>query len=229
MSAHDEFPKIFSDRSSAGRMLVTRLRMYANRPEVVVCALPHGGVPVGVEVAKALDVPLAVFLVRKLGVPGHEELGMGAVTTGGMRLINRAVTNSLHIAENTIDAVTQREKQELARRERLYARGQAVPDFRDKIVILVDDGIATGSTMMLAAEALRQQGAAYTVVAVPVAPLSAVSQLHQAADHVVCLAEPEPFGSVGEWYQDFHQLTDHEVCQILDQFMYVQDEVPAQV
>jgi putative phosphoribosyl transferase len=217
MAAEVEIPAVpFLDRSSAGRLLAQRLKSYAGRPDVIVCALARGGVPVGAEIAKELDVALTVFLVRKLGVPGHEELALGAITSGGMQLINHGVTNALHITDDVIQAVAQRETQELVRRERLYSRGEAIPDFKGKIVIVTDDGIATGSSMKLAAQALRRQGAAYIVIAVPVAPISAVSQLGEVADHVVCLMEPEPFQAVSEWYEDFHQLTDHEVCQILD-------------
>jgi putative phosphoribosyl transferase len=207
----------FQDRTEAGQMLAQELRAFAARPDVVVCALPRGGVPVGAEIAKSLDVPLTVFMVRKLGVPGHEELAMGALTSGGMRLINRGVVETLGISESRIEGVIYREMQELARREKLYCRGQRMPDVEGRVVILTDDGIATGSTMFLAVESLRRQGAAYIIVAVPVAPAEAISRLRGVADQVICLAEPEPFAAVGEWYHNFRQLTDHEVCQILDE------------
>jgi putative phosphoribosyl transferase len=207
----------FQDRSQAGQIMARKLHAFAERPDVVVCALPRGGVPVGAEIAKALDVPLTVFMVRKLGVPGHEELAMGAVTSGGMRLINSGVVETLGIPESLIQSVVYREMQELARREKLYCRGQKIPEVKGKVVILTDDGIATGSTMFLAVEALRRKGVAYIIVAVPVAPAEAISRLRGLADQVVCLAEPEPFAAVGEWYRDFRQLTDHEVCQILDE------------
>jgi putative phosphoribosyl transferase len=171
---------------------------------------------VGAEIATTLGVPLAVFMVRKLGVPGHEELGMGALTTGGMRVLNRGIIEKLGIPESTIQSVIYHETQELARREKLYCRGQATPDFKNKVVILTDDGVATGSTMFLAVEALRQRGVAYVIVAVPVGPPEAISHLQGTADQAICLAEPERFASVGEWYRDFRQLTDREVCQILD-------------
>jgi putative phosphoribosyl transferase len=207
----------FGDRAEAGRRLAASLLAYAGRKDTIVLALPRGGVTVAAEVAETLGAPLFVFLVRKLRVPGHEELAMGAIASGGKRLVNRAVTSSLHITESELNEAAWRETQELVRRERLYARGRRVPDLRKKIVILVDDGIATGSSMILAVQALREQGAGRVVVAVPVAPSGAVSQLGCMADEVVCLAEPEPFGAVGQWYQDFSQVTDHEVCRKLDQ------------
>jgi predicted phosphoribosyltransferase len=157
------------------------------------------------------------FLVRKLGVPWQQELAMGAVASGGRRLINRAVAVTLHIPEMVIESVVRRESQELIRRDRLYRRGRPLPNLCDKIVIVTDDGVATGSCMMLAAQAIRQLGAVCVLVAVPVAPPGAVAQLRQVANDVVCLAEPEAFNSVGEWYQEFHQLDDHEVCRLLDQ------------
>jgi putative phosphoribosyl transferase len=206
----------FEDRTAAGRVLAAKLRAFAGRTDVVVCALPRGGVPVGAEIAKALDVPLTVFMVRKLGVPGHEELAMGALTTGGVRLMNHGVIEKLRIPESTIADVICHETRELDRREKLYCRGQCTPDLKGKVVIVTDDGIATGSTMFLAVGALRQRGAAYVIVAVPVAPASAISQLRGAADQVMCLAEPEPFAAVGQWYRDFRQVTDREVCQLLD-------------
>jgi putative phosphoribosyl transferase len=206
----------FRDRTEAGRLLSIELRLYAGRQDTMVFALPRGGVPVAAEIAEALRAPLFVFVVRKLGVPGHEELAMGAITSGGKRLINRAVTSSMHIPESDIDRVAWQETRELLRRERLYSRGRKMPDVKDKIIVLVDDGIATGSTMMLAVQALHAQGAGRIVVAVPVAPPGAVAQLGDLAEEVVCLAEPVPFRAVGQWYQDFSQVEDHEVCCTLD-------------
>jgi len=206
----------FRDRSEAGRLLAERLRFYAGRPDTVVFALPRGGVPVAAEIAEALQVPLFVFVVRKLGVPGREELAMGAITSGGKRLINREITTTLNIPESEIDQVARQETRELLRRERLYSRGLPMPDVTNKIVILVDDGIATGSSMVLAVQSLRDREAGRIVVAVPVAPAGVASQLGCLADEVVCLAAPEPFAAVGQWYQDFVQVTDHEVCCILD-------------
>jgi putative phosphoribosyl transferase len=192
------------------------LDAYAGRRDTVVLALPRGGVPVAAEIAEKLRAPLFVFVVRKLGVPGRPELAMGAITTGGKRLMNDAVTIALQIPESDINEVTWREMQELQRCERLYGRGRKLPNVKDKIVILVDDGIATGSSIMLAVQALREQGPGRIVVAVPVAPSGAVAQLSPLADEVVCLAQPEPFSSVGQWYHDFHQVDDHEVCCTLD-------------
>ncbi len=219
MIYNHDFHLPLRDRSEAGRMLATRVKAYVNRPDVVVLALPRGGVPVGAEIALALHAPLAVFMVRKLGVPGHEELAMGAVTSGGRTLINHAITNSLHISDHEVELAVERELRELHRRERLYCRGCQIPEVKGKIVIVTDDGVATGSSMLLAAQALRAQGAAYVIVAVPVAPAEVISQLYKAAHEVICLAEPEPFVAVGHWYEDFHQLDDHEVCLILDRML----------
>jgi putative phosphoribosyl transferase len=206
----------FSDRTEAGRILANELRTYAGRRDTIIFALPRGGMPVAAEIAEKLHLPLFVFVVRKLGVPGQPELAMGAITSGGKRLMNRAVTNSIGITEDDIEEVARHETRELQRREQLYNRGRQKPDVKNKIIILVDDGVATGSTMMLAVQALREQGASRVVVAVPVAPASAVSQLSSLAHEVVCLAEPEPFDAVGEWYNDFSQVEDNEVCRTLD-------------
>jgi putative phosphoribosyl transferase len=220
--------QLFHDRAEAGRLLAERLQVYAQLPDVVVCALPRGGVPVGAEIATALEVPLTVYVVRKLGVPGHEELAMGALTSGGMRLINWPVVNSLRIPVNAIETTIAREQQELERRERLYARGHPLPEFKHKIIILTDDGIATGSTITLAVRALRQKGARKIVVAVPVSAPEATSELRRIADEVVSLCEPELFGSVGQWYEHFGQLDDREVCRILDRaFEHVPESRPA--
>jgi len=207
----------FRNRSEAGALLAERLGSYADGPRVVVLALPRGGIPVGASIARVLHCDLHPFLVRKLGVPWQPELAMGALASGGKSLINTAVTEALHVPAPAVEAVVERESRELARRERLYRRGRPLPDLHDKIVIVTDDGIATGSSMMLAVQAIRQLGAAYIVAAIPVAPPGAVAQLRQVADEAVCLAEPDPFTSVGEWYEDFHQLDDHEVCRLLDQ------------
>jgi putative phosphoribosyl transferase len=220
--------QLFHDRAEAGRFLAERLQAYAQMPDVVVCALPRGGVPVGAEIATALEVPLTVYVMRKLGVPGHEELAMGALTSGGMRLINWPVVNSLRIPVNAIETTIAREQQELERRERLYARGHSLPEFKHKIVILTDDGIATGASITLAVRALRQKGARKIVVAVPVSAPEATSELRRIADEVVSLCEPERFGSVGQWYEHFGQLDDREVCRILDRaFQHVPESRPA--
>lgn len=215
----------FRDRTDAGRLLAARLRLYSGRSDTIVLALPRGGVPVAAEIATSLRLPLRVLVVRKLGVPGQEELAMGAITSGGKRIMNHAVTTALNIPESAIDQVAWQETREVLRREKLYSRGQPMPPIRKKIIILVDDGIATGSSMVLAVQALREQDAGRIVVAVPVAPSGVISQLGCLADEVVCLAMPEPFASVGQWYEDFTQVTDHEVCRTLDSLMERRQEL----
>jgi predicted phosphoribosyltransferase len=205
----------FRDRSEAGRLLADRLRGYANRPDVIVLALPRGGVPVAYEVARALDAPLDVFLVRKMGVPGHEEFAFGAIATGGIRVINQDVVQALGIPPKLIDAIAAREQQELERRERLYRGTRPPPEVRDRTVILVDDGLATGSTMLAAVRALRSEGVGRIVAAVPVASPEACEQLGEEADDVICAVTPEPFNAVGLWYQDFSQTTDDQVKEWL--------------
>ena len=188
---------------------------YAGRPEVLVLALPRGGVPVAFEVALSLGAPLDIFLVRKLGVPGQEELAMGAIATGGLRVVNDSVVRHLDIAPELIDAVAAREQGELERRERAYRDERPAPDVRGRTVILVDDGLATGSTMRAAALALRQQGPARVVVAVPVASREACEEFRDEVDDIVCASTPEPFMGVGRWYEDFSQTTDEEVRSLL--------------
>ena len=205
----------FRDRSEAGRLLGAKLTAYADRPDVVVLALPRGGVPVAYEVARALGAPLDIFLVRKLGIPGHEELAMGAVATGGVRVLNEQVVRALRIPDYVIDAVAAKEEQELARRERLYRGDRPPPDVHGRTVILVDDGLATGATMHAAIQALRQQQPAHIVVAVPTASPEACDELREEVDDVVCALTPEPFYSVGLWYEDFSQTTDEEVRDLL--------------
>ena len=206
---------LFRDRTDAGRRLAARMSKYAGRSDVLVLALPRGGVPVAFEVARALRAPLDVFLVRKLGVPGQEELAMGAIASGGVRVVNEAVVQHLDIAPEMIDAVTAREQGELERRERAYRDDRPAPDVRGRTVILVDDGLATGSTMRAAALALRQQGPARVVVAVPVASREACEEFRGEVDDIVCAATPEPFMGVGRWYEDFSQTTDEEVRELL--------------
>jgi predicted phosphoribosyltransferase len=208
-------PPPFRDRSEAGRLLAEKLAAYANRPDVLVLALPRGGVPVAYEVARALGAPLDVFLVRKLGVPGHEELAMGAVATGGVRVLNDQVVRALGIPDYVIDAVTAWEQQELARRERLYRGDRPPPEVRGRTVILVDDGLATGATMYAAIQALRQQQPARIVVAVPTASPETCNELRKEVDDVICAITPEPFYGVGLWYEDFSQTTDEEVRDLL--------------
>jgi predicted phosphoribosyltransferase len=210
-------PRVYRDRTEAGRVLAERLGAYADRPDVIVLALPRGGVPVGYEVARALHAPLDVFIVRKLGVPGHEELAMGAVATGGVRVVNEQVVRALGIPDSVIDAVASWELEELRRRERLYRGDRPPPDVRGKTVILVDDGLATGSTMLAAVRALRQQQPARIVVAVPIAAPDTCELLRAEVDDVVCAVTPEPFYAVGLWYRDFSQTTDEEVRELLAQ------------
>jgi predicted phosphoribosyltransferase len=208
-------PGLFRDRREAGRLLAAKLTAYAHRPDVIVLALPRGGVPVGYEVARALGAPLDVFVVRKIGVPGYEELAMGAVATGGVRVLNDQVVSRLGIPEHVIDAVAAREQQELARRERLYRGGRPPLDVRNRTVILVDDGLATGATMHAAIAALRQLHPARIVVAVPTASPETCEEMRAEADDVICAVTPEPFQAVGRWYQDFSQTTDEEVQDLL--------------
>jgi predicted phosphoribosyltransferase len=207
--------RYFQDRRAAGRVLAGLLQRYAHRPDVIVLALPRGGVPVGFEVAAALGAPLDVFLVRKLGVPGHEELAMGAVSSGNVRVLNEDVVGSLRIPEGVIDAVTARELQELDRRELAYRGDRPEPDVRGRTVILVDDGLATGSSMLAAIHALRQRQPARIVVAVPAAPPDVCEQMRRKADAAVCVITPEPFESVGSWYEEFSQTRDDEVRDLL--------------
>ncbi len=208
-------PKRFRNRQEAGRLLAEQLTAYANRPDVLVLALPRGGVPVGYEVARALHAPLDVFVVRKLGVPGYEELAMGAVATGGVRVLNEEIVQRLGIPEYVIDAAVAREQQEVARRERLYRGGRPPPEVRGRTVILVDDGLATGATMRAAVMALRQLQPARIVVAVPTASSETCSELKAEVDKVICAMTPEPFLAVGHWYEDFSQTTDEEVRDLL--------------
>ncbi|HYE64764.1 MAG TPA: phosphoribosyltransferase [Pyrinomonadaceae bacterium] len=206
---------LFRDRTDAGQRLAQQLTDYANRPDVLVLALPRGGVPVAYQVAEALNAPLGVFLVRKLGVPGHEELAMGAIATGGVRVLNEEVVQYLRIPSEVIDAVAADEQQELERRERTYRDDRPAPDVRGRTVILVDDGLATGSTMRAAATALRQQHPASIVIAVPVSAPQTCDEFRSEVDDIVCAMTPEPFQGVGRWYDDFSQTTDEEVRDLL--------------
>ena len=215
----------FQDRREAGRMLASRLSTYADRPDVVVLALPRGGVPVAYEVAKALHAPMDVFLVRKLGVPGHEEYAMGAMASGGVRVLNRDVVEALHIPNEVVEQVIAREQRELERREREYRGDRPFPDLRGKTVILVDDGLATGSTMLAAVTALRQKQPARIVVAVPVGSPETCDAFRDHVDEIVCAITPDPLYGVGLWYTDFSQTSDDEVRKLLAEV--VQQE-PAQ-
>jgi putative phosphoribosyl transferase len=207
---------VFRNRTDAGRTLARRLRPYANRPDVLILALPRGGVPVAYEVAQALHVPLDVFLVRKLGVPGQEELAMGAIASGGVRVLNDEVVNALQIPDEIIESVAETEWRELERREGAYRDDRPWPDIRGRTIILIDDGLATGTTMRAAIAALRQQGPARIVVAVPVASASTCEEFRELAEDVVCVQTPEPFYAVGAWYDDFTQTSDDEVHSLLD-------------
>jgi predicted phosphoribosyltransferase len=206
---------IFRDRSEAGAILAVTLAAYVQQPNTIVLALPRGGVPVAYEIARRLGLPVDVFIVRKLGVPGQNELAMGAIASGGIRYINKDVTSELGIDEQTIDAVSNREEKELERRERLYRRGRPPLEVRGKTVLLVDDGLATGSTMLAAIAALRQSGPAKIVVAVPAAARETCSKISREVDEIVCAAMPEPFRAVGQWYLQFPQTTDEEVRDLL--------------
>lgn len=206
---------IFRNRQDAGQRLAARLTNYAGRSDVLVLALPRGGVPVAFEVAQQLKAPLDVFLVRKLGVPGHEELAMGAIASGGTRVINEDVVRYLQIPGEVIDAVAADEQRELERRERAYRDSRPAPQVKDRVVILIDDGLATGSTMRAAAAALRKQNPSRIVVAVPVAPAETCEEFRKEVDEVVCAATPEPFQGVGLWYDNFSQTSDEEVRQLL--------------
>ncbi len=207
----------FRDRAHAGRLLAERLREYAGRDDVVVLALPRGGVPVGYEIARALDAPLDVFLVRKLGVPGHEEHALGAIATGGIRVLNTQLIESLNLPAEWVEAIDAKERRELQRRERTYRGDRPPPDVAGRTVILVDDGLATGATMLAALHALRADEPARIVVAAPVADPAVCESLLAVADDVECLHTPRPFRAVGVWYEDFSQTSDDEVRVLLEQ------------
>ena len=208
-------PERFRDRREAGRLLAQKLAAYANRPDVVVLALPRGGVPVAYEVARALGAPLDVFVVRKLGVPGHEELAMGAVATGGARVLNEQIVRELHIPEYVIDRIEAEQREELARRERVYRGGRPPLQVSGRTAIVADDGLATGATMRAAVKALRQLQPERIIVAVPTASPETCEELKAEVDEVVCAITPEPFYAVGYWYDNFTQATDQEVRELL--------------
>jgi predicted phosphoribosyltransferase len=205
----------FLDRVDAGRQLAAELSDYANQPDVLVLGLPRGGVPVAFEVARALNATLDVFLVRKLGLPGYEELAMGAIASGGIRVINDDVMRMANVSPSMLEAVTEREKRELARREREYRGDRPQPEIRGHTVILVDDGLATGSTMRAAAQALKQEGPKRLIVAVPVAAPDTCEAFRDQVDEIICALTPEPFHAVGLWYEDFSQTSDEEVRELL--------------
>ena len=207
--------RTFSNRTEAGRQLAEKLVKYAGRDDVIVLGLPRGGVPVAYEVAKRLDAPLDVFIVRKLGVPGFEELAAGAIASGGVRVLNKDVFRALPNAEETIELITATETAELERREQEYRGGRPAPELRDRVVILVDDGLATGATMRAAVKALRQRDVAKLVVAVPVGPPDTCREVEDEADETVCLSMPDFFQAVGQYYEDFSQTSDEEVRELL--------------
>src|SRR5881396_3146324 len=205
----------FPDRAEAGRLLGLKLSKYAGRDDVIVLGLPRGGVPVAYEVAQALRVPLDVFIVRKLGVPGFEELAVGAIASGGVRVLNEDVARALPNADEIIESVTAKETAELQRREQSYRDGRPAPELSGKTIILVDDGLATGATMRAAVKALRQRGVAKIVVAVPVGPPDTCRELEQEADETICLSTPPFFQAVGQYYEDFSQTSDEDVRELL--------------
>jgi predicted phosphoribosyltransferase len=205
----------FRDRRDAGRQLAALLAEYAGRPDTLVLALPRGGVPVAFEVAAALRAPLDIFLVRKVGVPGHEELAMGAIASGGLRVLNQDIIADQGVPPEVVDAVSRAELRELERRERAYRGARPPPDLSGRAVILVDDGLATGATMMAAVAALRGRGPAQIVIAVPVAPRATLDAFRRRVDAVVCALVPRQFEAVGEWYDDFSQTSDDEVRRLL--------------
>ena len=205
----------FRDRREAGRTLAILLRKYSGRSDVIVLALPRGGVPVAFEVGEALGAPLDLFLVRKLGTPGHRELAMGAIASGGVRVLNPEVVHWYGITPNAIDMIAREEQQELERRENAYREGRPPAPVEGRIVILIDDGLATGSTMKAAVQAVKQRKPARVVVAVPVGARETCEELSTMADEVICARMPEPFAAVGQWYLDFNQTTDEEVRELL--------------
>jgi putative phosphoribosyl transferase len=214
----------FRDRRDAGRKLAQKLSAYAGHPHALILALPRGGVPVAYEVARALTILLDIFIVRKLGLPGREELAIGAIASGGVRVLNNDIIRMLSIPDEVINFVVKRELQELQRREKLYRGERSLPEFRDRTVILIDDGLATGASMRAAVAGLRAQHPARIVVAVPAAALETCDAFQTEVDEVVCAITPEPFYGVGRWYEDFSQVTDEEVRILLQeadrQFLY---------
>lgn len=205
----------FKDRTEAGKLLAKKLSAYADRADALILALPRGGVPVAFELANALNIQLDILLVRKLGLPTHKELAMGAIATGGYIVLNEEIVQLLRVPTETISEVVIEEQKELDRRERLYRESRPEPDMRDRTVILVDDGIATGSTMLVAIKAVKERHPSRIVVATPTAPPSVCDALKAVADEVVCLMTPEPFTAISLWYRDFNQVSDEEVRGLL--------------
>lgn len=206
----------FADRREAGLELAAKLGHLKGRADAIVLALPRGGVPVAFEIAEALGIPLDIFVVRKIGMPGHSEFAIGAIASGGVRVLSEDVIRAYGVSEAAVEAVAREELEELERREREYRRGRPFPDLRDRLVILVDDGLATGSSMRAAVQAVRTHNPARVVVAVPVGAPSTCEEFTRIADEIVCAQTPEPFSAVGQWYRDFSQTTDEEVRQLLE-------------
>ncbi|TDO16714.1 MULTISPECIES: phosphoribosyltransferase [Halomonas] len=207
----------YADRHQAGNILADELKEYADQRQVIVLALPRGGVPVGAVIAAALGAPLDVILVRKLGLPGHEELAMGAIATGNARVMNDDVLRFKRVSESAIERVVEKERKELERREKTYRGDRPLPNLEGRTVILVDDGLATGATMRAAIQVVRQQSPEKIVMAVPVAPRDTLERMREEADEVVCPAVPSSFMGIGQWYQDFGQTSDQEVKNLLEQ------------
>lgn len=205
----------FRDRTEAGKQLAEKLLEYRDQPDVLVLALPRGGVPVAFEVAQVLHAPLDVFIVRKLGVPGQEELAFGAIATGGVRVLNQTIIKRFQITPEEVEAVTTVEQDELKRRQRLYRGDRPLPEIRDHTIILVDDGLATGATMHAAVVAIRQQEPARLIVGVPISSPETCAAFQDEVDEIICAVTPEPFYAVGLWYEDFPQVTDAEVHNLL--------------
>lgn len=217
MANHPSQDQPYDDRRGAGTELAGHLaERFARRDDVIVLALPRGGVPVAYEVARALAAPLDVFLVRKLGLPDHPELAIGAIASGGVRVLNGDVVSWYGVSPEDIERVARDEQAELERRERTYRNGQQIADLRDRIVILVDDGLATGSTMKAAVQAVRAHAPSRIVVAVPVGSAETCREFADLADEIVCARAPQHFRAVGEWYREFSQTTDEEVRELLD-------------
>ncbi|MBE9116494.1 phosphoribosyltransferase [Lusitaniella coriacea LEGE 07157] len=206
----------FRDRAEAGRLLASKLKSYAKKSDVLVLGLPRGGVPVAFEIAKTLNAPLDIWLVRKLGVPGNKELAMGAIGMGDVRVMNKEIVKSLKVSDEAIARVVDQEKQELERRDRAYRGDRPIPDPRDRAIILVDDGIATGSTLFAALTSLRQHHPASIAVATPIIPPSLCKKLRREVDKVAYLLQPDPFHFIGFWYDDFSSTPDRVVCDLLD-------------
>lgn len=201
----------FRNRRQAGQMLAKKLQTLADSPDTIILALPRGGVPVAFEVATTLNLPMDVLIVRKLGLPGYEELALGAIASGSAIVLNKELVQQLRIGDELIEEIARREERELERRDRSYRGDKPFPNLQDRNVILIDDGIATGSTMRAAIQSVKQHGAKFVIVATPVAPLSVAHEMQHEADEFVAVSTPEGFGSVGEWYLDFSETTDNEV------------------